>query len=185
MSYQMLRDMIEARFKSFAFLAFLVLLAFGCQIYLSTWQRPALEKAQVEWFAKREALAKGETLADSTRYRNGVRDIEALEARLVPKKDLAALLSQVYDTAKGNSVSLARISYQPASEKDQVGQILPYGVSFTVSGKYASVKSFLSDLVRYRELLTVDGVSLSNQSQTEESITLNIQATVFLKTEET
>ena len=183
MSYEMLRDMIAARPKSFSALAFLVLLALGCQLFLSTWQRPALEKAQVAWFAKRDALAKGETLADSTRYRNGVRDMEALEKRLVPKKELAALLSQVYDTAKENSVTLAKISYTPATEKDRVGRILPYGISFTVSGKYASVKSFLADLVRYRELLTVDAVSLSNQSQTEESVTLNIGATVFLKTE--
>jgi len=176
MSYHLLRDMIAARSKSFASLAFLVLLALGCQLYLSLWQRPGLEKAQ-------DALAKGETLADSTRYRNGVRDLEELEKRLVPKKEFAALLSQVYDTAKENSVSLAKISYKPASEKDRVGQVLPYGISFTVSGKYASVKSFLADLVRYRELLTVDAVSLSSQSQTEESVSLNLDATVFLKTE--
>ena len=183
MNYHLLRDMIAARSKSFASLAFLVLLALGCQLYLSLWQRPGLEKAQVAWFAKRDALAKGETLADSTRYRNGVRDLEELEKRLVPKKEFAALLSQVYGTAEGNSVSLTKISYKPAFEKDRVGEILPYGISFTVSGKYASVKSFLADLVRYRELLTVDAVSLSSQSQTEESVTLNLDATVFLKTE--
>ncbi len=183
MSFQMLRDMIAARSKSFSFLAFLALLALGCQLYLSLWQRPALEKAQVEWFAKRDALAKGETLADSTRYRNGVRDLEEFEKRLIPKKEFAALLSQLYDTAKDNSVSLEGITYKPATEKERLGQILPYGVSFSVSGKYGSVKSFLADLVRYRELLTVDAVSLASQSQVEESVNLNVQATVFLKTE--
>jgi len=181
MSYQMLRDMIAARPKAFAFAAFLAVLNLAVLLYLSLWQQPELEKAQLEWFAKRDALAKGEILGDATRYQNGVRDLELFQKRLLPKKDFAALLSRMYETARSNSLSLKGISYQPEPIKGE--QLFSYGISFTVSGKYASVKSFLADLVRYPEMLTVDSVSLSNTKSTEESVNLRVQVTAYLKTE--
>lgn len=181
MNYLILRDMIAARRRSFGFLAFLALLALVGQLYLSLWQRPELEKAQLEWFAKRDALAKGETLADATRYQNGVRDLEEFRKRLVPKEQFASFLSRLYETAKNNSLTLGAINYKPAKVKGE--PVFSYGIAFTVSGRYASVKSFLADLARYREMVTIDSVSLANQSQFEESVTLTVQTTLYLSTE--
>ncbi|WP_026840144.1 type 4a pilus biogenesis protein PilO [Citrifermentans bremense] len=182
MNYQIVRDIIAARSKSLAFLAFLLLLAVSMQLYLSYWQRPALEKAQLEWFAKRDAIAKGEAVGDATRYHNGMRDLGEFQKRLVPKERFPALMSQLFDTAKSNALSLKGVSYKPAKIKGQK-QIDTYGVSFTVSGRYASVKKFVADLLRYKELVTVDSISLGSQSATEETVTLKVQTTVYMKTE--
>jgi len=181
MSYQMLRDMIAARPRSFAFVAFLAVLNLAALLYLSLWQRPELEKARVDWFARREALARGEIQGDATRFQNGVRDLDLFQKRLAPKKDFAALLSRMYQTAKDNSLSLNGISYKPAQIKGE--EMLTYGISFTVSGNYASVKSFLADLVRYPEMVTVDSISLNSASPTEESVNLRVQTTAYLKSE--
>lgn len=184
MNYQMLRDILAARPKSLTFIAFLALLALAGTLYLSLWQQPELEKAQTQWFAKREALAKGETLADATRYHNAARDLELFEKRLVPKKDLASLLERVYDTAKNNSLAMKGVTFKPAKLKGEEGKgILTYGVSFTLTGRYGEVKSFLADISRYPEMVTVDSVALENTSQTEEAVSLKLQLTAYLKTE--
>lgn len=183
MSYQTLLDMIAARRKSFTFLGFLVLLALGMEIYLSTYQRPELERTQSAWFAKRDALARGETQADATRYQRGMSDLEQFQKLLIPKKDFARLLGRLYDTAKDNSLTLQGISYKPEKGKIKGTQITTYGVSFNVVGKYGAVKSFLADLARYPEMVTVDSISLSNTSMTEEKVDLKIQTTVYLLTE--
>ncbi|BCG48094.1 Predicted secretion system W protein PilO-like [Citrifermentans bremense] len=182
MNFQILRDIVAARGKSLAFLAFLLLLATAVQLYLSLWQRPALEKAQVEWFARRDAIARGEAVGDASRYHNGMRDLAEFQKRLVPKERFPALMSQIYDSAKKNSLSLKGVSYKPGKLKDQK-QIATYGVSFTVSGHYGSVKSFIADLLRYNELITVDSIALGSQSQTEEMVNLRVQTTVYMKTE--
>jgi len=182
MNYQILRDIIAARGRTLAFLAFLLLLATAVQLYLSLWQRPALEKVQMEWFAKRDAIAKGETLGDATRYHNGMRDLAEFQKRLVPKERFPALMSQLYDSARNNSLSLKGVTYKPGMVKGEK-QIVTYGVSFTVSGSYASVKKFIADLLRYKELVTVDSIALGNQSSTEETVNLRVQTTVYLKTE--
>ncbi|MBU5614856.1 type 4a pilus biogenesis protein PilO [Geomonas azotofigens] len=180
MNYQMLLDMIAARRTAFAFIAFLALLVLGLEAYVSTYQRPELERVQQAWFAKRDALARGETQADATRYQQGMRDLEEFRKHLVPKKDFAALMSKLYGTAKSNSLTLSGITYKPGKVKGKGSQIVTYGISFNVVGKYGSVKSFLADLVRYPEMLVVDAVSLSNSSPTEEKVDLKIQTTVYL-----
>ncbi|QWV92253.1 type 4a pilus biogenesis protein PilO [Geomonas oryzisoli] len=180
MSYQMLLDMIAARRKSFTFIAFLALLALGIEAYISTYQRPELANVQQAWFTKRDALARGETQADATKYQQGMRDLDEFRKHLLPKKELAALLSRIYGTAKTNSLVLSGINYRPSKEKGKGNQMVTYGISFNVTGKYASVKSFLADLARYREMLIVESISLSNSSVTEEKVNLRIQTTVYL-----
>lgn len=191
MNHRALQDIFAARRSAFLFLGFMALLALGGYLYLDQWQRPRLEQAQVEWFRKRDALATGETVADATRYRNGVRDLEELEKRLVPKKEFAAFVSRLYQTAGDNSLKLAGITYKPGivkknekeKEKKASDQVAVYGVSFTVSGRYGSLKNFIADLARYRELVTIDSISLSSRKQTEEEVSLNVQMTVYLDME--
>jgi len=181
MSYQMLRDMIGARPKSFALLALLALLNLALLLYLSLWQKPELAKAQSDWFAQREAAASGQKLGSAARYQEGLRDLGLFQERLIPKKSFPGFLSELFETAKSNSLSLKGIVYKPAPVKGE--EVLSYGISFTVSGKYASLKSFIADLARYREMVTLDAVSLSSTSQTEESVDLKVQMTAYLKME--
>ncbi|WP_224981449.1 type 4a pilus biogenesis protein PilO [Geomonas agri] len=180
MNYQMLLDMLVARRKSFAFIGFLALLVLAAELYISSYQRPELGKVQQAWFAKRDALARGETQADATKYQQGMRDLDEFRKYLVPKKELPALLTRLYDTAKKNSVALNGITYKPGKEKVKGSQVLTYGISFNATGKYGSVKSFLADLARLREMLVIEGVSLSNTSATEENVELRISTTVYL-----
>jgi type IV pilus assembly protein PilO len=183
MNYEMLRETIGARRNSFVFAAFLLLLNLAILLYLSVWQRPELAKAQTEWFAKRDALASGRTVLDADRYRAGMLDLAEFQKRVIPKKGFAGFLGELFETAHNNSLRLKGITYKPAVMKEE--GLVAYGISFSVVGKYASVKSFLADMARYPEIVTVDSVALSNSSQTEEQVDLKVQMTAYLKVEGT
>jgi type IV pilus assembly protein PilO len=182
MNYELLRETIGARRKTIIFLAFLALLNLGLVLYLSLWQQPELEKAQSAWFAKRSALASGQTLGTAAHYRNGVRDLELFQQRYIPKKQFAGFLSELFATAKSNSLSIKGITYKPTPVKGEAG-ILSYGISFSVSGRYASVKSFIADLARFHQIVILDSLALNSTSKTEESVDLRVQMTAYLKME--
>jgi type IV pilus assembly protein PilO len=181
MNYEMLRDIIGARRKSLAFLAFSAVLTLALLLYLSLWQRPALEKAQNDWFARRDALASGQSVGTAASYQNGMRDLALFQKRILLKKDFPGLLSELFETAKSNSLTLKGINYKPTLIKEE--GLISYSISFTVLGKYASLKSFIADLARYPEMVTVDAVSLSSTKPTEESVDLKVQITAYMKME--
>ena len=181
MNFQMLREMIEVRRTAFACLVLLALLNLALLLYLALWQRPELARAQSDWFAKRQAQAGGQNPQLSDRYRSGARDLALFQQRLIPKKGFPAFLGELFETAGNNGLHPKGITYKPTPIKEE--GMVAYGIAFTVSGKYAAVKSFLADLARFPELVTLDSVSLSNQSQTEESVELKVQMTASLKVE--
>ncbi|WP_129127487.1 type 4a pilus biogenesis protein PilO [Geomonas oryzae] len=182
MNFQTILDMMAARRKVFTFLAFLLLIAVGIEAYLATYQRPELAKRQQEWFARRDSLARGETEADATRYQRGMRDLEQFRRLLIPKRDFAAALGRIYETANRNSLSLQGITYKPG-QLIKGTQVLPYVVSFQVSGKYGAVKNFLVDMVRFPEMVTVDTMTIGNNKATQEKVDMKLQTTVYLLTE--
>jgi type IV pilus assembly protein PilO len=179
MNYEMLRDMIDVRRKSFAFLAFLAVLNLALLLYLSLWQKPELAKTQTDWFAKRDALASGQSVGAATRYQNGLRDLGLFQKRLIPKKEFVGFLGELFETAQGNSLSIKGISYKP--EQIKAEGMVSYVLSFTVSGKYASLKSFIADLARLPQMVTLDALSLTSSSPTEEAVDLKVQMTAYLK----
>jgi len=181
MNYQMLRDIFGARRKSFGVLALLLLVDLALLLYLSLWQNPELERSQNDWFAKRDAVARGVDRGVAARYRDAERDLKLFQARLIVKRDFAGFLSDLFAMARGNSLQLKGITYRPATIKDQ--GLVSYAIGFSLSGKYAGVKSFIADLARYPKMVTLDSIALGSSSSTEEAVTLNVQLTVFLKTE--
>lgn len=181
MNYEIVRDMISARRNAFAFLAFLAVLNLALLFYLSIWQNPKLAKAQSDWFAQREAAASGQSVGTVARYQKGLRDLALFQERIIPKKNFAGFLSQLFESARSNSLSIKGITYKPTVLTPE--KMISYGISFTVSGKYASVKSFIADLSGYREMATLESLSLNSTSPTEESVDLKVQMTAYLKME--
>lgn len=181
MNYRILLDTIGARPKSFALIALLAVLNLAAALYLSLRLEPELGRAQAAWFAQREILAGGRGGRVADGYRRAERDLARFENLLIPKKGFPRFLSGLFETAHNNGLQLQGIGYKPTLFKEQ--GMLTYNIAFTVSGRYAAVKSLLADLARYPEMVTLDSVSLSNASATEENVVLKVQMTAYLKTE--
>jgi len=181
MNLAMIGEIFAVRRRAFVLLAVVALADLALVLYLSVWQKPALERTLSEWSAKRDAAARGTERSAGLRYREAERDLAKLQERFIPKKEFAGFLSDLFGIAKGNSLRLNGISYKPGVIKDE--GLVTYGLSFTVTGKYAAVKSFVADLVRLPKMVTLDSISLGNSSKTEEIVDLKVQLTVYLKPE--
>jgi type IV pilus assembly protein PilO len=181
MNAKLLEQILRARLKTFIFIGVMVLANVGLYVYVSVFQVPRLAGLQNAWFEKRRAAEKG-TLKDAAAiYRQGTADLEAWRARVAPKKDFARVIGDIFETAASNSLKVGGIAYKPAPNKDE--NLIAYSIAFNVTGKYAAVKSFLADLMRSREIMTVDNVSLNSTSATEESDDLRVQLTAYFRTE--
>ncbi|GFO56170.1 hypothetical protein GMSM_31770 [Geomonas sp. Red276] len=179
MNLQLLQDIYTARKTSIVLLLCLLLINAGLYIYLSQWQRPALESAQKEWFAKREAHADRRNGSSAAAYAKAVTDLAEFRKRLIAREDFPAFIGRLYAVAKGRHLALNSIAYHPAPLKEDP-TILAYGITFAVAGPYPAVKGFMSDLARLPQMVTLDSVSLGNGSRTSEEVALNMSLTVYL-----
>lgn len=179
------KQVIEiARQRRIPLVAIAVLLVTNVLVYgyLTAYQRPELDKAQGEWFAKRRAAVGERDQSRPALYAQGVKDLVEWQSRVMVKKDFAPFLSRLFALASRNSLQLAGITYKPALEKGK--PLTSYAIGFSVKGKYGEVKSFLSELLSMREMVVVDGIALNSTKSTEEQVELKIQMTTYFRLEQ-
>lgn len=181
MTIGFLKQIIASRRSAFILLAVLALVNLGLYGYLSAYQEPRLTALHNQWFEKRRT-ARGGALQDAASiYKQGSADLAAWRARISPKKDFARLVGELFEIAANNSLKVGAVVYKPALVKDE--NLLAYAISFNVSGKYAAIKSFIADLGRSREMMTIDTITLNNTKATEEAVDLRLQVTAYFRTE--
>ncbi|HEX9024027.1 MAG TPA: type 4a pilus biogenesis protein PilO, partial [Geobacteraceae bacterium] len=92
----------------------------------------------------------------------------------------ARFIGDIFETATNNSLKVGAITYKPAPLKDE--GLLAFSVDFNVSGNYAQIKSFISDLERLREIVVINNLFLSGKN-TEESVGMKVQLTAYFRVE--
>jgi type IV pilus assembly protein PilO len=179
MNFAYLKEILRVRRKTLIFLFLLSALNMGLYAFLDFYQTPKLESLQTDWFARRKSNV---TVLDrGASFDLGSADIAKWRALIPPKKDLARIVGEIYDIARSNSLSIGGITYKPDHIKSE--QMIAYAIGLTVSGKYAAVKSFIGDISRLRDIVTINDISLNNPKLTEETVSLKIDLTIFLRQE--
>ncbi|RNC68727.1 MAG: pilus assembly protein PilO [Desulfuromonadales bacterium] len=181
MKKEQIIEILKARKLSIAVIASLILINSGLVVYVRMFQEPQLAGLQDQWSGKR-ALAAGQKGDVSDAYRQGMADLASFNDRIPPKRDFTKLMMEIFETAANNGLTVKGIAYKPDVLRAE-GFVL-YGVSMSLDGKYAGIKSFLGDLQCHRGLITVDSVSLSSGSMTEEAVSLKINLSTYLRAEE-
>jgi type IV pilus assembly protein PilO len=181
MTAKFIGQILRARPKSFIFIAALVLANVGLYVYVSAYQVPRLAALQSAWFEKRRSVDRSSLKNAAAIYRQGTADLTTWRSRIAPKKDFARVVGDIFETAASNSLKVGGVTYKPFPIKDE--NLLAYSIGFNVSGKYAAAKSFLADMMRFRDIMTIDNVSLNSSSGVEESVDLKVQLTVYFRTE--
>jgi Tfp pilus assembly protein PilO len=175
-----LQQIFKTRQKSFICIFILIIINVGLYAYSVAYQEPQLAGLQIRWAEKRR-LAAGEAVLDTAAiYRQGTSDLAEWRKRLAPKKEFARLIGSLFETAGNNSLKVGAITYKPELVKGE--NILAYSVGFSVSGKYAAIKSFIADIERLRDIAVVDNISLNGKA-TEESVALRLQLTAYFRVE--
>jgi type IV pilus assembly protein PilO len=181
MNLQLLKETLLAWKRTFSLVIFLLLLNIVLFIYLSLYQEPRVTSLQTSWFEKRQQSSRTDIRDADTIYAEGTKDLQAWNSRILPQRDFARLIGELFETASNNSVAVKSVAYKPGSLKEQ--GLLAYSIDFSVSGRYAGVKSFIYDLMRSRQIMVLEGLSLANGSQTKEDVELKLKLTTYFRME--
>lgn len=149
--------------------------------YAVVYQKPRLASLQGRWFDKRKLVSGSGGYDPAAAYQQGESDLKVWRERIIPKKDFARFVGSLFETAANNSLAFKGITYKVAQLKDE--QLIAYSLDFNVSGKYAGIKSFMADIGKMREIVTMDNISLANSNDKGEAVALKVQLTVYLRAE--
>ncbi|WP_243371223.1 type 4a pilus biogenesis protein PilO [Geotalea sp. SG265] len=150
-------------------------------VFLSVYQEPRVASLQTSWFEKRQQSSRTDIRDAATVYAQGTKDLQTWDARILPQRDFARLLGELYEAAANNNLVVKSVTYKPGSIKEQ--GLLAYTIDFSVSGRYAGLKSLISDLQRSRQIIVLDNLSLANTSQTKEEVDLKLRLTTYFRME--
>ncbi len=175
-------DIIRSRRIAFAVVAFLLVADAGLYLYRSYVQGPRVEALYATWSQKRRNLASQPPMNKVEIYRRDQQDLGVFAAAIPPKREFVRLVGDLYETAANNGLKVGAITYKPSLVKGQ--PLYAFAMSVSVTGKYAGIKSFIGDVARSRDMLVIDSVSLDNSSTTEESVSMTMAITAYMKQEE-
>ena len=146
---------------------------------VSIYQAPAIANAEVKWSDLRRRVAangRGDVTSD---YKQGQIDLHTLSERVPLKRHFPRILGDLMETAAANGVAIGMLTYKPEVIKGE--NLLAYVLTMKIDGRYAAIKSFLTDLQNNPELIVVDGFSLTNSDPFEENVVMDLHVTVYLR----
>ena len=160
----------------------LLLLNIGLYAVSTGYLAPKIARAQASWTDLRQRVAVAGRADVATVYQRGIDDLKKLATRIPAKRQYPRVLSEILDAAASSAVVTGNISYKPQVVKNR--GLLAYGVTMTVGGSYAAVKSFLGDLQKNSELVVIEGLSLSKSDLFEENVVMDLRLSVYLQERE-
>jgi len=172
------------RQKKRMLIAAMVLLVLNIGLYAVTagYLEPKIAASQAAWTDLRQRIAVAGRTDVATVYRQGVDDLKKLASRIPVKRQFPRVLGDILDAAASSAVVTGNVSYKPQTVKDQ--DLLAYGITMSVGGSYAAVKSFLGDLQKNSEMIVIDGISFSKSDLYEENVVMDLRLTVYLQGKE-
>ena len=172
-------EIVRQKWRLLSIILTLLLFNVITGVAVSTYQKPALAELQVKWGNLRHQIAQNGKMDASTLYQQGSADLITLNAAIPEKRHFTRMLSELLEAAAGNTVEVGAISYKPVLIKEE--KLLSYQLSFSVSGRYAAVKSYLADLQDNPELLVVESVNFVNSDLFVENVVMDLRITVYLR----
>lgn len=182
MNVKLIKEIIKAQPKAFILVLVLLLANAGLLVHAYVYQAPRLADLQDKWFAKRKSATGGALVDTAAVFRQGEDDLKEWRSRIIPKRGFARFVGQLFETAANNSLAFKGVSYKATPLTDE--NLVTYALDFNVTGKYAAIKSFMADMGRIREIMTIDNISLNADKVTEDDVALKVQLTVYLRMEQ-
>lgn len=173
-------EIIKLRRRTFLTILVLFITNVILHFFIAGSQEPQLESLQKEWLEKRQMPFEG-AMDKAFIYSQGKKDLADFNSRIPLKKDFARVIGDILEIASNNGLSISSIGYKPTSVKGR--NLLVYNLSFGVSGSYASIKSFISDIERSPDILSIDSISLSRGDLSQDSVQFSLQISSFFRTE--
>jgi Tfp pilus assembly protein PilO len=113
------------------------------------------------------------------RAQEGKEDIRNFTEALPQRLMFPEIIKEIFEALSRHGLPATNMSYKPEAVDFQ--KLLKYTTSFTVSGKYASLKAFLADIQNSKTLFCIESISFTNQSKAEELVSLNLKIAIYLR----
>ena len=176
---QYVLEIVRQKWRHLSIILLILLLNVTLAVVVSVYQLPSLADLQAKWNNLRRQAARAGKMDPTALHQQGVADLEKLKAKIPEKRQYARVLNDLFEAAASSAVDIGSISYKPVPFKDEA--LLSYQLSLSVSGGYASVKSYLADLQKNPELIVVDSVAFSNSDPLVEKVVMDLRITVYLR----
>ena len=176
---QLAIEIVRQKWRLLSIIAAMLLLNVALTVVISAYQLPSIISLQTKWSSLRQKQARSGKMDADALYKQGAADLEKLKAAIPEKREFARILSELLEAADACNVAVGAISYKPEQLKEE--PLLSYQMTLSVSGSYAGVKSYLSDLQQSKELVLVDTVSFSNSDLYVENVVMNVHLTLYLR----
>ncbi|MDD2897120.1 MAG: hypothetical protein PHI31_00270 [Desulfuromonadaceae bacterium] len=176
---QYLFEIARQKWRILIVIGSLLLLNVILGIVVSAYLLPTLTEKQSKWNNLRRQAAGTAQVDVASLHRQASEDLEKLKLRIPEKREFVRVLGDLYEYAASSAVEVGTLTYKPVQIKEE--PLLSYQLSFSVSGSYAAVKSYLADLQKNQELLVVDSVAFSNSDLYVENVKMDLHLTVYLR----
>ena len=179
--FRLLIDLFNARKKTWIFVVLALLANLLVAVYVANFQNPQLDRLRAVWQEKRKLVA-GSPADLGSVYRQGTGDLTKFRELMPEKKEFARVIGDLLESAANNNLKAGAITYKPEPIPEE--KLIRYAISLSVSGKYAAVKSFIADVRRSHEIITIESVALGGaRDATEEAVALRLQLNAYFRAE--
>lgn len=124
----------------------------------------------------------GDIITPQKDYFKKEQELQTFIESLPPKKDFTGLIRELFVLASTAGLDIDQIKYSP--QQLDTENILEYGVSFDVTGRYAQLKRFIFELEQSPRVLIIDQLVLTKRGNADQdNVGLRIQLTTFFREE--
>jgi len=139
----------------------------------------SLVETRRAWSVFREEIRRNPSATKISIYEQAVSDIAAFEGRLPATTEFARVIGDLFSLAESSSLSVGGVSYTPGKGGDGY---LDYSLSMDATGTYPGVKSFITDILRYREIIVIDQLSLSKSGKIfDDEVTVRVKLRMMFR----
>jgi type IV pilus assembly protein PilO len=174
-----LLEIARLKKKALLFVALLLVANICLYVGIDYYLRPELSSTQLQWSELRRKVAASARMDVNALYKQSKDDLAKIAERLPLKREFPRLLGDILEIADANNLASGNISYKPEMVKDH--NLQAYAVTMNVSGSYAGIKSFLSDILEIDEMAVIDSLAISQSDQMTEKVTMSLKLTVFMR----
>ena len=113
------------------------------------------------------------------RFIQAKEDIKFFKEQLPARTDFSKVAVELFEILKRHGLSVSNTIYKQETTGFQ--GVLKYTTSFTVNGRYPSLKAFLADMQKSRTLFCIQNLSFTNRSKEDESIDMKLDLATYFR----
>ena len=159
-------------------ITFILILNLGFFATIGRSQKKRISDLQNEYRVKRQAQQPQKD-PKQEKFLLAKQDIKKFREGLPLKMKFTDVASEIFNILRKHRLSATKIIYKP--EPMEAQRMVKYSTSFTISGEYQDLKTFLADMQESTTLFCIESLSFSDRLGEEETVDLKLRISTYFK----